>query len=102
MAKRKGAEFWKRHIEAWSRSGLTQAAYCGQHGLTRKSFYRWRGIAKKAKSTTTAKSPLTLVPISVTASVIGGGVQLQSPGGWKVELPVGDASWLADLLRQLP
>lgn len=102
MAKRKGAEFWKRHVEAWSRSGLTQAAYCSKHGLTRKSFYRWRGIAKKAKSATASAPSLTLVPVNVAPTLIDGGVQLRSPGGWKVELPTGDAAWLADLLRQLP
>jgi hypothetical protein len=102
MAKRRGAEFWNRHVEAWSHSGLTQAAYCKAHGLTRKSFYRWRGIAKKATAKPSSKSSLTLVPISVAAAAIGGTVQLHSPGGWKVELPKGDASWLADLLRQLP
>ena len=33
---------WRRHIEAWSRSGLSQAEYCRRHGLQRKAFSRWK------------------------------------------------------------
>ena len=42
MAKRHGAQFWRAHVEAWHRSDLMQAAYCAAHGLSTKSFYRWR------------------------------------------------------------
>ena len=102
MAKRRGAEFWKRHVEAWSGSGLTQAAYCRTHGLPRKSFYRWRGIAKKASTLRRSNASLTLVPVRTAAEVKVGTVRIHSPGGWQVELSGGDASWLAELLRQLP
>ncbi len=26
-------DFWREHIKAWSESGLTQRAYCQEHGL---------------------------------------------------------------------
>ena len=29
---------WKNHIEAWQVSGLSQAAYCRQHGLNANTF----------------------------------------------------------------
>jgi hypothetical protein len=29
---------WRRHVEAWRESGLSQAAYCQQQGLNRKTF----------------------------------------------------------------
>jgi len=32
---------WRRHVEAWRESGLSQAAYCHQQGLNRKTFSVW-------------------------------------------------------------
>jgi len=29
---------WKKHIAAWQNSGLSQAAYCREHGLSIKAF----------------------------------------------------------------
>ena len=100
MARRQGAGFWQRHLDAWHRSDLTQRDYCATHGLSEKSFYRWRAKAKAASSAT--DSSLTLVPVSVGSAAVGGAVRLYSPGGWQIELPAGDAAWLADLVRQLP
>jgi hypothetical protein len=97
---RRGAEFWRGQLEGWHRSDLTQREYCATHGLSEKSFYRWR--AKEKESIAAGKSPLTLVPVSVAPQAMGDVVRLHSPGGWRIELPAGDAPWLADLLRQLP
>jgi len=100
MAKRHGQAFWRAHLEAWHRSDLTQREYCASQGLGEKAFYRWRRKEKEAIASAT--SSLTLVPVSVGAPVTGSIVRLYSPGGWRIELPAGGASWLADLLRQLP
>lgn len=100
MAKRHGQEFWREHLEAWRRSDLTQREYCANQGLGEKAFYRWR--RKEREAVASAKSSLTLVPVSVSASVTGNVVRLHSPGGWRIELPADGAPWLADLLRQLP
>ncbi len=100
MAKRHGAEFWRRHLEAWHGSDFTQREYCALHGLSEKSFYRWR--AKEKKGIAVAKSSLTLVPASVGALVTSNVVRLHSPGGWKVELPSVSVAMLVDLLRELP
>lgn len=35
---------WRKHVEAQGESGFSAAAYCREHGLSRRSFYRWRGI----------------------------------------------------------
>ena len=40
MAKRHGAEFWQEHLDAWHQSDLTQKAYCANHCLGEKAFYR--------------------------------------------------------------
>ena len=96
MAKRFGWDFWQKHLDAWQRSGLTQVAYCLEHGGSVKTFNRWRG-----KELAAGKSPaLTLVPVSV--GVAPGTVQLHSPGGWRIELPGNNIDWLSAVLRQLP
>lgn len=97
---RRGAEFWRGQLEAWHRSDLTQRDYCAQHGLSEKSFYRWRGKEKVVLAA--GQSSLTLVPVSVGMATTGGIVRLHSPGGWRIELPAAEASFLTDLLRQLP
>ena len=100
MAKRQGPEYWRRHLEAWHRSELTQAAYCAAHGLSSKSFYRW--LRRQKGEAVQGKASLTLVPVSVGALATGSAVGLQSPGGWRIEWPVGSVSGLTELLRQLP
>jgi hypothetical protein len=45
---------------------------------------------------------LTLIPLSVAAPIVDSAIRLHSPGGWRIELPSGNASWLTDVLRQLP
>jgi len=98
---RHGPVYWHKHLEAWCQSELTQKAYCAQHGLSTKSFYRWLRKEKDALAAT--KPSLTLVPISVVgAATTGNVIRLHSPGGWRIELPAGNAPWLADILRQLP
>jgi transposase-like protein len=100
MAKRHGAQFWRAHIEAWERSELTQREYCAQHGLAERGFYRWRRKHKEAMAA--ANAALTLVPVSVGAPATGAVVRLHSPGGWRIEVPGGNASWLAEFLKHLP
>ncbi len=100
MAKRHGQKFWREHLEAWRRSDLTQRECCANQGLGEKAFYRWR--RKEREAVASAKSSLTLVPVSVSAPVMENVVRLHSPGGWRIELPAEGAPWLADLLWQLP
>jgi hypothetical protein len=99
MAKRYGAEYWRRHLAAWHQSEQTQEAYCLSQGLSLKSFYRWR---RKEKEAIAANPSLTLVPVKLGTPLSSDSVRLHSPGGWRIELPVGEAPWLAELLRQLP
>ena len=101
MARRQDLVYWQNHLDACKQSELTQKDYCAQHGLSTKSFYRW--LRKEKDAATTAKSSLTLVPVSVVgAATTGSLIRLHSPGGWRIELPVGSAPWLADVLRHLP
>ena len=100
MAKWHGAVFWQGHLAAWHQSGLTQRAYCAQHGLGERAFYRWHHREKEAIAA--GKASLTLVPVSVGMDATGSVIRLHSPGGWRIELPAGETPWLAELLRQLP
>ena len=100
MAKRRGAEFWQKHLDAWYQSDRTQEAYCIRHGLSDKTFYRWPRKEKKTKAA--GILALTLMPVRVAASTPDNVIRLHSPSRWRIKLPVGGAIWLADLLRQLP
>jgi hypothetical protein len=100
MAKRRGAQFWQAHVEAWHRSDVTQREYCAKNGLAERAFYRWRRKQKEALAA--GGAPLTLVPVGVGTPATGIVVVLHSPGGWRIELPVGTACWLAEFVRQLP
>ena len=105
MATRQSAAFWQDHIKAWRQGNLTQIAYCAHHGLHIKSFARRLYQARDAAKP--SKLPLTLVSASIAqAAPINTIIELRSPNGWSIELPLNTlshhASDLADLLRQLP
>jgi len=99
MAKRHGVEFWREHLDAWHRSDLTQKAYCANHGLGEKAFYRWHRKEKEAIAA--AKPSLTLVPVSVGTPTTGNIVKLRSPCGWEIEMPGSSTSLLIDFLKRV-
>ena len=37
-----GPEYWQHHIDQWTRSGLSQAAYCREHALDYGQFRKWK------------------------------------------------------------
>ena len=34
--------YWRKHLDAWQASGLTQVEYCRQHDLSRFRFQYWK------------------------------------------------------------
>jgi len=50
--------FWKAHISAMDRSGLSLAEYCRRHGLSCSAFRYWRRKLGKGAGT-----PVSLVPV---------------------------------------
>jgi len=101
MARRHGPVYWQKHLDACKESELTQKAYCAEQGLSTKTFYRW--LRKEKDTLAAAQTSLTLIPVGISNPVTNGNlICLHSPGGWRIELPAGNAPWLADLLRQLP
>ncbi|MFU2209836.1 IS66 family insertion sequence element accessory protein TnpA [Solidesulfovibrio sp. C21] len=61
------AAYWSEHVAAWQRSGLSQGAYCRQHGLSQSSLSYWR---KRLGATNDrdAASFVTIVPVPLLAS----------------------------------
>lgn len=51
--------YWKKHITAWQDSGLSQAAYCREHGLSIKVFgYHKRKFASVSEVQEVIAAPL--------------------------------------------
>jgi hypothetical protein len=95
---------WCRHVEAWRESGLSQADYCHQQGLNRKTFSLWtrrdQGDLSMDKN-----ASLELISVQVSAPVVtaeASAIMLRFPHGAQLELSTAvPPRWLAELLRCL-
>jgi transposase-like protein len=87
------------HIEAWQTSGMSQAAYCREHGLNTKTFGNW---VRKHRAGQDIRSP-ALVPITIKPmSVPAGMLHLRGRGDHVLELPsTVSPHWLGELLKCL-
>ncbi len=61
---KKKRKFWQAHVKAWSASGMTQAEYCRQNGLSIKSFGYWKR-KQKNKATEVTFYPVPANPLKV-------------------------------------
>ena len=60
-AKTERVRRWRGHLAAWRTSGLSQAAYCRQHGLTQNDFSWWkREIGRRAVAAAPAFVPVSI------------------------------------------
>jgi hypothetical protein len=97
---------WQRHVEAWRESGLSQADYCHQHGLNRKTFSLWTRRDQGDPSRDRDAS-LDLIAVHVSPSVPAATAEasvllLRLPHGAQLELSTAvPPRWLAELLRCL-
>jgi transposase-like protein len=69
---RRGIEFWRPIVDGQRSSGLAVAAYCRKHGISKCSFYNWRGrLRRPAQSKVTPTPPFVELktPIPSTASI---------------------------------
>jgi hypothetical protein len=89
---------WRRHIEAWQASGLSQAAYCRLHGLAISTFSA-RLSAHRASASPPPASP-ALVPVRVEpAAPAAAPLVLRTASGHRLELPASaEPRWVAELL----
>jgi hypothetical protein len=99
--------YWRDHLDAWRRSGLSVCAYCHQHHLAQPTFYLWRRNLEQPPATSTPCQPanqplagnapflpLRLVGPTPTQAVL----ELVLRGGRIIRVPSGFAP---DALRQL-
>lgn len=88
---------WRQHIEAWRRSGLSQAEYCLQQKINVRTFTARLSDYRKLPATVSS----ALIPVQVeqatTASIVFTHAQ-----GHRLELPASvSARWVAELLQCL-
>jgi hypothetical protein len=91
---------WLERIESWKHSGLTQKAFCRQHGLELASFRRWRAIAMR-EGKPEDSSAVTFLPVNV---VEPGATNLTVVinDTLRVEIPVGfDLTTLRQVVQAL-
>jgi hypothetical protein len=70
------SQYWRTQSEAWSSSGLTQAAFCGERSLSLAAFRWWRWKLKREGSANGASTApreardqaMRLVPVRVVDS----------------------------------
>ncbi len=79
--------FWLDHLEQWQSSGLSQAAYCRQHGLCQQKFsYRKRQAGFRVKNTETSTGFARVqVDSCLPPSVSGIGLSLRFSDGVSIE-----------------
>jgi len=91
-------DYWKRHIDSWQSSGLSQTEYCRQHDLKDHLFVYWK---KRIVAPETAAKFVSLNLGSISenrAPQPACPLRLVVSNGLKVEV---DAGFDPQLLRQL-
>ena len=91
---------WLERVQSWQHSGLTQTAFCQQHGLGLASFRRWRAIAMR-KGKPADSSVVTFLPVNV---VEPGAADLTVVinDSLRIEIPVGfDLATLRQVVQAL-
>jgi hypothetical protein len=66
---RRTREQWRRLVQGWPGSGLTQSQYCARHRISVASLHRWReafhreSAASAAPADARCEEPLRLLPV---------------------------------------
>jgi hypothetical protein len=81
-------ESWKRHIENWKESSLTQKQYCIQHQLKLATFQYWKSKLER-HSLTKPLLPVTVKPtVSSTMRSFPSGISLSFDERFSIHLEV--------------
>ena len=86
-ANKKRAQFWRYHIDVWSRSGLAQNAYCRANNLKPNRLTYWKNKFKKQNL------PVEFVqipPAQISESCQSKprqGLRLNVDSGFQIEIP---------------
>ena len=77
--------FWKKHLEQWSKSDLTQREYCRQNNLIAHRFTYWKTKFKSknlpVKFVQVLPDPVRFEPSDLKLN-IGAGLQIEIPDGF--------------------
>ncbi len=74
-------DFWRRHIEGWRQSKLSQKAYCQQQDVSFSSFGYWRARLNRKTEARGKFIPVNLAGVSASVNVF-------LPLGVRLEIPV--------------
>ncbi|MFQ5645270.1 MAG: hypothetical protein ACE5FQ_16465, partial [Thiogranum sp.] len=84
--------FWRKHVQGWQCSGLTQRQYVREHGLPLARFTYWKGKLFPRES----RLPSSFVQVDVEPALP---VRIRHASGVVIECAPGtDPSWLRGLL----
>ena len=104
--KTKGEAFWRRHLGAWKRSGVSKAAYCRRHGLCANTMSTWGTRLNKTEKTQSPPAFVQVIqPEPAPASRDGLDIlQIRFPNGCTVDVPTAVSPstirpWLEELAR---
>lgn len=87
--KAKRAKFWKKHIERWSKTELTQNAYCRANKLRPNRFTYWKTKFKK-QNLPVEFVQVTPVPLETPLACHSSNtIKLNMKSGFQVEVPDG-------------
>jgi len=88
---------WRQHIEAWQRSGLSQAVYCAEQRINVRTFAARLNDYRKLPTTVSS----ALIPVRVEQTPMAP-IVFTHAHGHRLELPASvSANWVAELLRCL-
>ena len=87
--------YWKQHVEAWQKSGLSQRAYGLKHNLALSSFSYWqRKLNPGHRASKSQFASVKVSPVQTTTPV-----RLVHPNGFVIECSAGtDVVWLQSLM----
>ena len=92
------ARYWRRQLDRWERSGLSQAAYCRRHGLKAVTFSWWkrklaaevihpREPRAKARRTSANLPRAEFVEVEVSGAAAMGSYEVLLSHGRAIRLP---------------
>jgi len=81
---RRSRREWKKLVQAWKRSRLSQAEFCRRYGLTYSTFNNWRSRLAAEEG---PPQP-AFVPVTITAQKEAGS---QKRAGFEIRCPRGHA-----------
>ena len=87
---RLGRDFWKKTIADQRRSGLSQADFCHQEGLSLSTLQRWRSRLTKAEGDSLSSTPPGFVAVEVFDrgdTLDGEALELLFPSGLMIRVP---------------